>query len=177
MQVFPRARLFFVSMVVAVSASASPSPMKVKPGSIAKAARTGFFAGGEATHELSLIDATTSKAADGSESLAFFYGNDRGQPLRGLPGFFQIVLDRDGKRVAIDLAQVSRTAVDPAALRKKLKSSKLVSALDMTMDPTDSSTNITLSFKEPIELAVEASGEKSPSRIAITLKPLGGSKK
>ncbi|MES2962449.1 MAG: hypothetical protein V4760_01070 [Bdellovibrionota bacterium] len=159
-----------------LAAHAAPQPVKVKPGSIAKAVKSGFFAGGEAASEFSLIEATAKRSGD-SETLVLHYGDLNGQPLRGKPGFFQASLDRDGRRVVVDLSQVSRTAIDPESLRKKLAGWKLVSTIDMTMDPTDLSTNITLILKEPVELAVEASDDKSPSQVSFTLKPVGGALK
>lgn len=165
-------------MAFALDSGAAPAPIQVKPGSIAKGSKKAFFAGGESTTDLSLIDAAMATTADGVEALTLFYGNERGQRLKGLPGYFQISLDRDGKRVTIDLAQVARTAVDPEILRKKLKDSRLVSTFDMTMDPSDSTTNVTLIFKSPVEIGVEASNESSPSRVTISMKPTvtGGKK-
>jgi len=168
--------LFVLVILAAVSAQAALAPTTVKPGSIAKAVKQGFLAGGEAGREFSLIDTQVKKTSD-SESVALFYGDEKGQPLKGKPGFFQITLDRSGKRIVIDLAQMSRTAVDPDALRKKLKDSKFVASLDMTMDPVDFSTNITLNLKEPVELAVESSDGANPSRLALTLKSAPGAKK
>jgi hypothetical protein len=165
-----------LALVVGLAAHAAPAPIKVKPGSIAKAVKSGFFAGGEAAHEFSLIEATAKRSGD-AETLVLHYGDVQGQPLRGKPGFFQAVLDRDGKRVVIDLSQVSRTAIDPETLRKKLSAWKLVSVIDMTMDPTDVSTNITLNLKQPVELAIEASDDASPSQISFTLKPVAGERK
>lgn len=168
--------LLVLSLGVLPVATAAPAPIQVKPGSIAKAVGSGFFAGGEAAHEFSLIEATAKRSGD-SETLILMYGDVSGTPLRGKPGFFQAVLDRDGRRVTIDLSQVARTAIDPEALRKRLKDFKLVSSVDMTMDPTDSSTNITLNLKSPVELTVEASDDKSPSHVGLTLKPVAGGKK
>lgn len=172
-----RSPLFLALLFVTGFAHAVPAPIQVKPGSVAKASAKGFFAGGEATGELSLIEATAAAKADGTETLDLFYGSHLGQKLKGLPGFFQVVLDREGRRVSIDLSQVVRTAIDPAVLRKKLKSSKLVSMIDMTMDPSDSSTNITLILKKPIEIAIESSDASSPSRLSLTMKPIEGAKK
>ena len=163
-------------LVFCFVAQAAPAPIKVKPGSIAKAVKSGFFAGGEAANEFSLIEATAKRAGE-EETLILHYGDVQGQPLRGKPGFFQAVLDREGKRLVIDLSQVSRTAIDPETLRKKLAAWKLVSVIDMTMDPTDMSTNITLNLKQPVELTVGASDDASPSQITFTLKPVAGGRK
>lgn len=171
------ARLFvFATLAFGASAHSAPSPINVKPGSAVKAARSGFVTGGEAGNEFSLIEAIAKKSGE-TESFSLYYGDLRGQPLKGKPGFFQVVLDRDGRRLVIDLAQVNRTAIDPDGLRKRLKDFKNLASLDMTMDPTDASTNITLTFKEPVELTVESSDDASPSRIGLSLKRVGGGKK
>ena len=70
-----------------------------------------------------------------------------GKPLTGEPGYFQVALDRDGRRLVIDLSQVTRTGVDPGQLKSALMKSKFVASTDMTMDPHDQSTNLTLTLK------------------------------
>ena len=151
------------------------APLKVKPGQIVHASRAGFINGGVAGEEFSLLK-IENQVAGQSETLSLAYGDRQGKQIRGLPGFYQIALDRDGRRLVIDLAQVDRTAVDPQSLRQKLKSSPLVSSVDMTMDPQDRSTNITLNLKEPIEISVVSTGPSEPSAVSIAMKPASSRK-
>jgi hypothetical protein len=139
-----------------LSSLAMPSPIKVTPERFSKTILAGALTGGEAAGEFSLlavIEARDSSLAK-DEKITMVYGTKLGKTLSGPPGFFHVALDRGGRRIVIDLAQISRTAVDPGQLEKSLSHSKFVASTDMTMDPQDGSTNLTLNLKTPVELSV-----------------------
>ncbi len=146
-----------------------PSPVHVKPGAVTNPLRTNSIAnGGQAQDEFSLL-AVESKATPSGERLSLNYGDRFGKPLKGEPGFFQVALDRDGRRITIDLSQVTRTGVDPTQLRKALAKSKFVASTEMTMDPHDQSTNLTLALKKPVELRLSTEAG-ARSRLILDLK-------
>ena len=129
-----------------------PSPIQVRPGSVTAPLRTNASAiGGVAADEFSLLGVDSVASASG-ERLVLKYGDPLGKPLKGQPGFFQVSLDRDGRRISIDLSQITRTGVDPTQLRRVLAKSKYVASSEMTMDPHDHSTNLTLMLKSPVQM-------------------------
>jgi hypothetical protein len=160
--------LLLMSAFMSVTAFAIPSPLHVKPGS-ALGLRAGSIAnGGKALDEFSLLSVALAAGAS-SERMVLNYGDRFGKVWKGEPGFFQVALDRGGSRVVIDLSQVTRTGIDPAQLRKALSSSKLVASSEMTMDPQDQTTNLTLTMKRPVAISLStASGSRS--QIVLDLK-------
>lgn len=162
-----------LSLAGSVAWAAKPSSLtQVKPGEVSAPLRTGTITGGQAAEEFSLVNVQTKSVA-GSERIIFSYGDVRGKPVQREPGFFNIVLDRESKRLVIDLAQVNRTAVDPTALRRILSNSKLIAGSDMTMDPQDNSTNLTLNLKKPVQIRV-ASQSRSEGQLVLELRPVEG---
>lgn len=159
-------------LVGAPMASGLVAPLRVKPGQVSPAIGAGAIAGGRAADEFSLLSVVRTPLKGGGEKLVITYGDRFGKPVKGEPGFFHVALDRDSRRVVIDLAQVSRTAVDPVDLGKILSSSKFVSGSDMTMDPHDGSTNITLSLKSPVTIKVAAMAGET-GRLAIEMRESG----
>ena len=130
---------------------------------------TGALQGGAAGDEFSLLGVQTAKTAAG-EKVVLNYGDRFGKAVKGEPGYFQIALDKAGQRITIDLSQVTTTGIVPEQLKKVLTASKFVASSDMTMDPHDQSTNITLMLKEPVELTV-ATEAGAKSKIVLDLKP------
>lgn len=150
-------------------AFALPSPLHVKPNAVTNPLRSNAVAnGGQAQDEFSLLGVETHELAGGHERLILNYGDRFGKPLKGEPGFFQVALDRDGRRIVIDLSQVARTGVDPTQLRAALIRSKFVASSEMTMDPQDQSTNLTLLLKSPVELRISTDAG-ARSRIVLDL--------
>ena len=165
---------FLLASLVVVPAFALPRPLQIKPGMSSPEISGGALAGGRAGTEFSLLTVRSELTASG-ERLTLAYGDSRGLPLLAEPGFFHIVLDRDSKRVVVDLAQVTRTAVDPAKLSRILSASKYVAHSEMVMDPHDGSTNITLTTRMPVQIKVTPqTGEgREPGRLYIDIKPAG----
>lgn len=152
-----------------LSAEAAIAPLQVKPGRLSPPIRTGAIAGGEAAEEFSILKVETRSAGSKKERLVISYGDRNGQPIQREPGFFQVALDRKSRRVIIDLAQVTRTAVDSKDLAKILASSRFVATSDMTMDPQDGSTNITLNLRSAVAMSV-LTEDDGQGRIVIELQ-------
>lgn len=163
-------KIVFLLMFVLMPLSlvAMPSPLHVKPGRALNVHAGSIANGGAALDEFSLLSVSLAPAAS-SERVVLNYGDRFGKVWKGEPGFFQIALDKGGSRVVIDLSQVTRTGIDPMQLRKALASSKLVASSDMTMDPQDQTTNLTLTMKRPVSLSLSTvSGSRS--QIVLDLK-------
>lgn len=147
---------------------------QVHPGKVLSAIQSGVIIGGRSNDEFSLLNVKLTKTKKG-ERIYFVYGDRFGKPLIGPTGFFHMNLDQSGHRLVLDLAQLNRTAVDPEQLKAIMKSSSLVLASDMTMDPQDGSTNVVLQFKESIDLSAAVHQKKS-SQIVLELIPRGDKK-
>jgi hypothetical protein len=161
-----------ILFLLQASALAFPAPVQVKPGKIASPMSGGVVIGGQARDEFSLIGASSENSFSGKgERLILLYGDRFGAPLKGDPGYFHVALDRDSKRVVIDLAQIRKTAVEPLKLAKLLSVSKLIATSEMTMDPYDGSTNITLNLRTPVRLSASSDGS-AQSKVVIELQPL-----
>lgn len=147
---------------------AMPSPLHVRPGS-ALDLRPGSSAnGGQALDEFSLLSVGDTTAGAG-ERVVLNYGDRFGHAWKGPPGFFQISLDRGGRRIIIDLSQVTRTGIDPSQLRTALAHSKFIATTDMTMDPQDQTTNLTLNLKSPVSMRV-SEVDAGRSQVVLDLK-------
>jgi len=146
---------------LSVVAVAMPSPLHVKPGAALSVRAGSLASGGSALDEFSLLKVDDSVSGS-SEKLVLNYGDRFGKVWKGEPGFFQVALDRGGSRIVIDLSQVTKTGIDPVQLRKALAKSKYVAMSDMTMDPQDQTTNMTLTLKSPVQLSLSTvSGSRS----------------
>lgn len=162
--------LSFVFSLSSSEAAVPGGPLVVTPGKISGPLEKGTVVGGKARDELSLLGVRFEPSAGEVERLALVYGDRFGKPLKGEPGYFHVALDRNSQRVVLDLAQMQMTAVGPARLSRILTGSKLVASSEMTMDPLDGSTNITLQTKVPVHLKVVAT-EGEPATLAIELVP------
>ncbi len=158
-------------------AAVPKGPLVVTPGKVSVAIHQGTVVGGKARDEFSLIAVRLEPAGQaGGERVSLMYGDRFGKPLNGEPGFFHVTVDRNSRRVVIDLAQMQMTAVGPERLAKTLATSKLVASSEMTMDPIDGSTNITLQTKVPVTVKV-GSIEGDSSRVYIEMMPASGERK
>lgn len=153
------------------TATAALAPIQVKPGKISSPVRSGVLEGGIASDEFSIYSIERASTPEGSERLVITYGDRFGNALKGDPGFFHVAFDQNSRRISVDLAQVSRTAVDQNDLAKVLTKSIFVASSDMTMDPVDGSTNITLHLKNPVSISV-SSESGNISRVVIEMRGL-----
>lgn len=173
-------RLFAIfSFFIGVWAQAAipKGPLVVTPGKPSGAFDKGTAIGGKARDELSLLAVRLEPVGNsGSERVSLAYGDRFGKPLTGEPGYFHVTVDRNSRRIVIDMAQVQMTAVGPERLAKILSSSKLVASSEMTMDPIDGSTNITLQTKVPVTVKV-GTVEGDSSRVFIELNPTSGARR
>jgi hypothetical protein len=147
-------------------------PMRILSGRISPPVESGVLVGGQSGVEFSLIGIRSETAPEISgERMIFDYGNRQGAPQNGEPGFFHVAIDQNAKRAVIDLAQIRSTTIDPQKLKQILGASKLVTESDMTMDPIDGTTNITLNFSRPVRLRV-GSRNGDRARLEIEVQPI-----
>lgn len=144
--------ILFLLLLVALPLSAAHAPKS--PHKRGEFMREGYVVGGLAADEFSLLRAERFDLPGGIERWTLQFGDKAGNPLKKEPAYFHMSLDPKTKRVVLDLAQVSKTAVDQKDLSKIFWESKVVSNTVMTMDPLDHSTNIVLLLKGATELRV-----------------------
>ena len=171
-------RLLFRTAVIALSlitlklqsAIAANIPFTVRPGQISMPFHNGSVSGGQAGPDFSLLGVKEVSIPRGGIQIVLNYGDHLGHPFHGEPGYFHVSIDRVGKRISMDLAQVSRTAIDQKDLSRELSRSSIVSSSDITTDPADGSTNITLNLHRPVEMKVRSSGGDQ-AKLILELKP------
>lgn len=159
------------SNFISASGSAMPSPLHVRPGALSTPLRLNTIAnGGQAQDEFSLLSVVDSVGTGGStERLVLNYGDRFGKVWKGEPGFFQVALEKTGRRIVIDLSQVTRTGIEPSQLRAALAKSKFVATTDMTMDPQDHTTNLTLNLRSAVDVHLSTL-KGSKSQVILDLK-------
>jgi hypothetical protein len=159
-----------LNLFFAFQAQAAPAPLTVTPGKISSPISNGVFTGGSAQAAFTLTKITRQAGRNGTEKWTLTYGDREGKPVPSGPGFFHVSVDRNGRRVVIDLAQVHRTAVDGVELEKMARGSNLVATTDMIMDPQDRSTNITMNMKSAVAVRV-ANERTSGGQLVLEISP------
>ncbi|MCM2281549.1 MAG: hypothetical protein NDI61_06855 [Bdellovibrionaceae bacterium] len=154
-------------------AEAARPLLTIKPNGLGVYAKSGVIVGGTTGAGFSIVRAARSKSQDGAERLTIVFGDVRGKVAKSGPGYFHVQVDEQQPRVSIDFAQVQTTAVDPAQLQKLFRNSPLVAGTDMTMDPIDFSTNITLQLRRPAEVRANIVEQNGAQFLAIDLRPSG----
>lgn len=162
--------LFAAAILSATQALAMTPPLRLTPNKISPPISDGAAQGGTAADSFTLTKITREAAPNGGEKWIIGYGDRGGAPLVAGPGFFQVAVDRNSRRVLIDLAQVARSLVATNALDKIVKESNIVASSDLTMDPLDHSTNITLNTKSPVAVRV-VSETAGGGRLVLHLTP------
>lgn len=134
----------------------------------------GVFIGGRSGRGFTLLDIRRffDKKAQ-AERVVLDWGDHNARPLKGQIGFFHVGLDKNQKRLVVDLTQVSRAGLDEKQAIEKFKRSPLVKEVQLIFDPLAVSTQLILEFKT--EIAAEVFylvGEKASSRLVLDLRPL-----
>ncbi len=134
----------------------------------------GVVVGGRAGQSYSLINVRRDLSAKiGMERVILDLGDMEGRPLKGGASYFQASIEKNPARIVIDLAQVSRSAVTEAKLRKMFAKSPYIKSVELTADPEDRSATLVLVLKQAMGVEVfEMPSAKRASRIIVDLKKL-----
>lgn len=104
------------------------------------------------------------------ERLMIDVGDLEGKPQKGLPGYFNVELKENAKKVVIDFAQMPLTKIDTKKIKAKLKSSLYVKDVKMLMDPSDNTLSLILDLKKPAKLKVfQVPGKKTTAKVVVDL--------
>ena len=174
MRTIPSIILMLYISAMSNIAAAVPAKTLLRPQKLGTYIAAGSIIGGNAGKLFSLLRVQRMSLAGGVERLILTYGDQDGVPLKTQPGYFHLSLDQAGERLVLDLSQVLKTAVDQRDLIKELKGSHLVAKTDMSMDPQDGTTNITLFMKVPVEMKaqVDLTTEDKQNQLMIDIRPV-----
>ncbi len=157
---------------IGMAAQAAIKPMHFKVNKLNAFYDSGVFIGGESGKAFSILNVERKNEKTG-ERIVINYGDEGGRKLMGKTGFFHVSLEQNPPRLVVDLSQVQRTGVDEKKLAAIFRNSANVKSTEMTMDPEDFSTNLTLYLKQPVRARVNTFKDpKQQGRIVIdVVKP------
>lgn len=104
------------------------------------------------------------------ERIVIDIGDMNGGKIIGWPGYYFAELRKDPSQLVIDFSQMPNSLVNQQALKQKFNSSKAVQSAKMSLDPMDSSLNLTLSLKKNTKVRVyQVAGKKTTSKVVVDL--------
>ena len=88
-------------------------------------------------------------------------------------GYFQVTIEKDPARVVVDLQGITRTAMQEGKVACLFKSSKMVSGISLTSDPTEHSANLVFALKEPSSVEIfKLLNPGQPGRLVLDIKKM-----
>lgn len=106
------------------------------------------------------------------EALVFKFGDVLLRERPGLASYFQVVLDRSGRQIVIDLAEVQRFGVNRQTIDARLRRSEMIESHRWLYDPLAPSTQLILKFKQPISFrAHQRLSKTKASGFVVEWKP------
>jgi hypothetical protein len=164
-------KLVLVALILSLglSAGAAPKSLSPVPGKILSG--TGSKAGGIAGPGFTLLDIKSNfNRQAGIERLLIDVGDIDGRQRKGYPGYFQVELQNNSRRVVIDFAQMPASLVDVKKVQEKFKDSIFVKRAKMLADPSDDTLSLVLDLKKPAKLKVfQVPGQKTTSKVVLDL--------
>ena len=132
----------------------------------------GIVVGGRSGRGFSLLKVRRDLSTKlGMERVILDIGDIEGKPAFGKVNYFQATGEKNPPRIVLDLAQLSRSAVDEASLKKTFAKSPYVKNVELTSDPEDHSASLVIFLKKPMLVEVfEMPSEKKASRIVLDIK-------
>lgn len=137
----------------------------------------GVIYGGQAGVGYSLMDIRRFYSGkDRIERLIFEMGNERGQPSKNL-GYFQVNLNKNLRRIDVDLSQMRGAALDQKKIADLFKASPFVQNVKMNYDPEDRAILMQVFLKQNVEMEVfQIPAQNKFSRIAIDMRKVANAK-
>ncbi|MGZ3826399.1 MAG: hypothetical protein ACXVCR_15670 [Bdellovibrio sp.] len=160
-----------MAFFIAAPSLAAVSKQAVKPSASKILVGEGTSFGGLAGNGFTLMD--VRRTADKSkkiERIVMDVGDRNGAALRGWPGYYFVELKKNPQRLVIDFAQMPNSNIDQKQLAMKLKNSFAVTNTTLSLDPLDSSLNLTMDLKKNTKVRVyQVAGKKSTSKVVVDL--------
>jgi len=132
---------------------------------------TGETFGGLAGTGFTLLDVRkTSDKSKKVERIVFDVGDMAGGKMRGWPGYFHAELKNKPQRLVLSFSQMPNSHVDGVALANRMKGSLAVQNTALSLDPVDSSLNLSFDLKQKTKVRVyQVAGKKETSKVVIDL--------
>lgn len=162
----------FAVLLMALSSWAAVPAQKTKPTPAAKILEgEGRTFGGLAGTGFTLMDVRrTSDAKKKIERIVIDIGDMNGGIMRGWPGYYFAELKKNPHRLVIDFAQMPNARIDQMQIANRMKESLAVKKTAMSLDPIDSSLNLTLDLKPNTKVRVyQVAGKKTTSKVVLDL--------
>lgn len=132
----------------------------------------GVSFGGVAGSGFTLLDLrrTATKGKTKIERIVMDVGDRQGQSIKGRPGYYYAELKQNPSRLIIDFSQMPNSKVTAAQMAARFKGSNAVRKSSMSVDPIDSSLNLTLDLKKNTKVRVyQVAGKKTTSKVVVDL--------
>ena len=159
--------LFLLVFSTLTSYAAVPKKTKVAPMRILQ--KEGAISGGVAGGGFTMMDVRrTADTKKKIERIVVDVGDMNGAKIRGQPGYFFAEMKKN--RLVIDFSQMPKTSIDEKRLKSVMKKSMAVRNVDMSLDPVDSSLNLSFMLKPNTKAKVyPIVGKKATSKVVIDL--------
>lgn len=152
-------------------ASVPPLRLSVVPSLIAGpvSGQASVAEGGRRELSLSLLSVRRKPLNKTQERIFIGYGAAAGAALTDEAGRFHAELEKEGKRVVIDLQDVVHNAIGADELKRVMRGSSLVTKAEIKIDPFGRSTNVIFECRKPVQLVIESvPGEKRTISIELS---------
>lgn len=158
-------------LFLALPTVAAVSSQAIKPSASNILVGEGTSFGGLAGNGFTLMDLRrTADVKKKVERIVMDVGDRNGAALRGWPGYYFVELKKNPQRLVIDFAQMPNSNIDQKQLALRMKESLAVTKTSMSLDPVDSSLNLTMDLKKNTKVRVyQVSGKKTTSKVVIDL--------
>ena len=149
-------------------AHASVVKAKIQPQPASKVLEgVGSAFGGLAGTGFTLTDLRrTADSKKKVERIVIDIGDLQGAPIKGWPGYYFAELKKNPSRLVIDFSQMPNSLIDQTSLASKMTGSLGVLKTSMSLDPIDSSLNLTMDLKKNTKVKVyQVYGKSSTSKV------------
>ncbi|WP_413943288.1 hypothetical protein [Bdellovibrio sp. HCB-162] len=161
-----------MAFLLAVPAIAAVPAQKTKPTAASKIlSGEGVSFGGLAGTGFTMMDLRrTADTKKKIERVVIDVGDMNGGVIRGWPGYYYAELKKNPQRLVIDFAQMPNANIDQTQIASRFKGSMAVMKSAMSLDPVDSSLNLTLDLKPNTKVRMyQVAGKKTTSKVVIDL--------
>lgn len=108
-----------------------------------------------------------------AERLVVELGNAKGLPVKGMPTYYHVDLEKNPQRIIIDFSQTASTSISEEQIRKALAKSQFIKSAELTHDPSDNSMDLILYPKQNVKLRVmQVIGEKTSAKVVMEMVKL-----
>ncbi len=168
---YPMRKLSLIILIVPFALLAALPQPKPAPQN-----RTGFKTiqrqiGGQAGAGFTLLNVQKITAKNGkAERLIFEVGTREGEPLKGLPGYFNIQNQINPNRIVVDFSQMFASRIDEKFILGVMGKSTLIKNAKVTTDPVDGSLSLAIDLNSQVKMkAIQVPGKKQTAKVVVDI--------